>query len=63
MKTNPKVTQENFENNYYDDADFIAIERQHSKGKYGKDEKRKKAVNSSKTMVTLSQLEKRSKSK
>ena len=63
MKSNQKVTLENFENNYYDEADFVAIERQHSKGKYGKDEKRKKTVNSSKTMTTLSQLEKRSKSK
>ena len=59
MKVNPKETQEYFEGNYYDHADYLAIERQQHKGKYGKDERRKKDVNSSKTMTNLAQLEKR----
>ena len=58
-----KENLEYFESNYYDDADFAAVDKLVGKGKHGKSEKNKKSSNPSKTMKTLSQLEKRCKSK
>jgi len=61
MRSAREVT-ENFENEYYDDADFTAVGvRGLGKGKFGKTERRKKDGKASKTMTTLAQLEKRSK--
>jgi len=58
-----KEITSNFENNYYDEYDFMQIEDIKVKGKHGKDGSKKKLVNPSRTMAIGSQLGKRNKSK
>ncbi|CAG5091659.1 Oidioi.mRNA.OKI2018_I69.PAR.g13184.t1.cds [Oikopleura dioica] len=53
----------NFENNYYDEYDFMQIKDIKMKGKHGKDASKKKLANPSRTMSIGSQLGKRNKSK
>lgn len=62
MKSQQEILS-NFENNYYDEYDFIAIKGIRVKGKHGKDVCKKKLNNPSRTMATGSQLGKRNKSK
>ena len=58
-----KEIQENFENNYYDAADYLAVNLPVKKGKHGKDHHKKKLASPTRTMATLAQLAKRNTSK